>query len=442
MKNPILTLLQNRGTAREKGIYSCCSANEYVIRAALRRAKARDTVVLVEATANQVNQNGGYTGMTPADFRAFLDRLAREEGLPPERVLCGGDHLGPLTWTHLPEREAMKDAEELVRAYVLAGFSKIHIDTSMRVADDDPHARLPDAVIARRGAELCRAAEDAFGLYRREHPDAPAPVYVVGSEVPIPGGARENEDSVNVTAPADCEATLEAFRAAFSGHGLGDAWDRMAALVVQPGVEFADESVIEYDRAAARELMACLKNHPGLVFEGHSTDYQPRECLREMVEDGIAILKVGPALTFTLREGLFALEQIEKELFVMNDFPLSHFRDTMDQAMLEDDGQWAKYYHGTMTKNRFSRAYSFSDRARYYLTNASVCNAVQILLNNLDALGIPMALLSQYMPIQYARVHTGKLPLHAVDLLIDHVGDCIDDYLYAVLEDQPAAIGV
>lgn len=432
--NPIFTLLQNRDSAREKGIYSCCSANEFVIRAALRRAKANDTVVLVEATANQVNQNGGYTGMVPSDFRRFLDQLAREEGFPADKLLCGGDHLGPLTWQGLPEERAMANAEELIRSYVLAGFSKIHIDTSMRVADDDREQRLSDTTIARRGARLCRVAEDAFAQYSKTHPEAPAPVYVIGSEVPIPGGAQENEDSVAVTSPADCEATLAEFRRAFAAQGLEDAWSRVIAIVVQPGVEFADESVIEYDRAAAKELMGCLKNHPGLVFEGHSTDYQPRECLREMAEDGIAILKVGPALTFALREGLFALEQIERELYGVSDFPLSHFRDVLEQVMLEDQSQWAKYYHGSMPQKRYARAFSYSDRARYYLTNARVTDAVRTLLSNLDHTGIPMALLSQYMPVQHARVHDGKLSLKAADLLIDRVGDCIDDYLYAVLE--------
>lgn len=433
-QNPILTLLQNRASAREKGIYSCCSANEYVIRAALRRAKAVDTVVLVEATANQVNQNGGYTGMTPAIFYGFLQRLADEEGVSPEKVLCGGDHLGPLTWQNLPEAQAMSNAEELIWSYVLAGFSKIHIDTSMRVADDDPKQPLPDEVIARRGARLCRTAEDAFAEYVKTHPEAPAPVYVVGSEVPIPGGAQENEDSVAVTNPDACEATLAEFKRAFDAQGLANVWQRVVALVVQPGVEFADESVIEYDRPAAVELMACLKNHPDLVFEGHSTDYQPRECLREMVEDGIAILKVGPALTFALREGLFALERIEQELYGVHDFPCSHFRAVLEQAMLEDSSQWAKYYHGSMAQKRYARAFSYSDRARYYLTNEKVKAAAEALLHNLDAVGIPMALLSQYLPTQYARVHAGCLPLCAADLLIDRVGDCIDDYLYAVLE--------
>ena len=436
IKNPIFELLENRTVAREKGIYSCCSANAYVIRAALRRAKAENTVVLVEATANQVNQNGGYTGMTPKDFRRFLDQIATEEGFPENRLLCGGDHLGPLTWQNLPEMQAMTNAEELIRSYVLAGFSKIHIDTSMRVADDAQDQRLSDAVIARRGARLCQVAEDAFAQYSKDHPEAPAPVYVIGSEVPIPGGAQENEDSVTVTSPEDCEATLEEFRQAFATLGLEDAWSRVIAVVVQPGVEFADESVIEYDRAAAKALMGCLDHHPGLVFEGHSTDYQPRECLREMVEDGIAILKVGPALTFALREGLFALEQIEQELYGVNDFPCSHFRAVLEQVMLEDQSQWAKYYHGSMLQKRYARAFSYSDRARYYLTNPKVVAAVQTLLTNLDNVGIPMALLSQYLPVQYARAHGGQLPLRSADILIDRVGDCIDDYLYAVLDNQ------
>ncbi len=403
-----------------------------MIRAALRRAKANDTVVLVEATANQVNQNGGYTGMTPADFHRFLDRLAAEEGMPPERVLCGGDHLGPLTWQSLPETEAMVNAEELIRAYVLAGFAKIHIDTSMRVADDDPNERLPDTVIARRGAQLCRTAEDAFAEYAQEHPRAPAPVYVIGSEVPIPGGAQENEDSVTVTTPADCEATLLEFQRTFAAQGLEDAWERVVAMVVQPGVEFADESVIRYDRAAARELTAWLKDYPNLLFEGHSTDYQPRERLREMVEDGIAILKVGPALTFALREGLFALEQIERELYAMRDLPLSHFRETLERVMLENTSQWVNYYHGTTPQKRYARAFSYSDRSRYYLNDPRVDGAVRTLLANLDASGIPMALLSLYLPVQCARVRAGMLPLHAADLLIDRVGDCVDDYLYAI----------
>lgn len=429
-KNPLLELLHNRAVAGQAGLWSCCSANEYVIRAALRRARASDTVLLVEATANQVNQDGGYTGMTPADFHAFVEKLAEQEGMPAQRVFCGGDHLGPLTWQHLPETEAMEKARVLVECYVLAGFTKIHLDTSMRLADDDPGVRLSDETIARRGAFLCAAAERAFAQYEQTRPEAVPPIYIIGSEVPIPGGARENEDSVTVTAPADCRATVETFCRTFAAQGLDAAWERVVGLVVQPGVEFADENVITYDRDVARELTRCLDQWPNLVFEGHSTDYQPRACLRQMVEDGIAILKVGPALTFGLREGLFALEQIEKELDGITQ--PSALRETLDQAMLDNDRNWAGYYHGGPEQQRYARAFSYSDRARYYLPDPAVSTAIGRLMDNLNGIKIPPALLSQYLPAQYRRVRDGQIGIQAEDLLTDHVGDWIDDYLYAI----------
>ena len=77
------------------GIYSCCSANEFVIEAALERAKETNTPLLIEATANQVDQYGGYTGMTPQDFMAFVKRKAMEIGVDMQNVYLGSDHLGP-----------------------------------------------------------------------------------------------------------------------------------------------------------------------------------------------------------------------------------------------------------------------------------------------------------------------------------------------------------
>lgn len=329
-----------------KGIYSCCSANEYVLKAALKRGREMNIPVLIEATANQVNQFGGYTGMTPADFYVYVMKLAEAAGVPAENVILGGDHLGPLTWTSLPETEAMENAKELVRQYVLAGFTKIHIDTSMRVADDDINVRLSDDTIARRGAELCEVCEKAYAELKALNCDAEAPVYVIGSEVPIPGGAQEAEESISVTLPEDCLKTYDTFKQKFAEKGLYDAWDRIVGLVVQPGVEFGDADVFEYDSKAAEGLTAVLKELP-LVFEGHSTDYQTAESLKAMVKDGIAVLKVGPALTFALREALFCLENIEKELLSGSGKHLSCFRAILERSMLENDKNWIKHYHGS-----------------------------------------------------------------------------------------------
>ncbi|MDR2157363.1 MAG: class II D-tagatose-bisphosphate aldolase, non-catalytic subunit, partial [Clostridiales Family XIII bacterium] len=199
----------NKGEAK-KGIYSVCSANEYVILAAMESALAKHEHLLVEATANQVNQFGGYTGMAPNDFFSFVQGLAARTGFPADRLILGGDHLGPLTWAKEPEAGAMKKAEELTRLFAAAGFGKIHIDTSMHLADDDASAALPNETVAKRGARLAKAAESGFDEYAKASPDAQRPVYIVGSEVPIPGGARETESGVSVTKPEDFAATVAA----------------------------------------------------------------------------------------------------------------------------------------------------------------------------------------------------------------------------------------
>jgi len=422
---------QKQGEAA--GIYSCCSANEYVLRASMQRAKACGTPLLIEATANQVNQDGGYTGMKPADFFAFAKDLALQEGLPEDLLILGGDHLGPLTWTNLTEKAAMDKASELVRQYVEAGFTKIHIDTSMRAADDDASVRLSDEVIAARGAFLCETAEKAYRSRKAANPGAAAPVYIIGSEVPIPGGAQETEGSISVTTPEDCEKTIQAFHGKFLERNLSDAWERVVGIVVQPGVEFGDTEVFDYDRAKAGRLITYMKKNGQFVLEGHSTDYQTKENLKCMTEDGIAILKVGPALTFAMREGLFALESMETELLKDRGIPLCRMRDTLEAVMLESPDNWKKHYHGDEADLKFARAFSQSDRCRYYLNDERVKNSIEVLLVNLDSVAIPYTLLRQYMPVQYRKVRSGELENKAEALLLDHIGDCCDDYLYATV---------
>jgi len=403
------------------GIFSNCSANEYVLRAVMRRAKQHNLPALIEATANQVNQFGGYTGQTPQMFATWVFELAKKENFDTSMLILGGDHLGPLTWSTIPgisENEAMANAEKLIYDYVRAGFTKIHIDTSMHLSSDDKTKPLSDEIIAKRGARLCQVAESAG-----------SPVYIIGSEVPIPGGATESE-SLEVTSADDCKATIAAFKDAFYERGLHEAWERVVGVVVQPGVEFGEDDVFVYDRQKAGSLCQAIKGST-LVFEGHSTDYQPRWALHEMVEDGIVILKVGPALTFALREALFALENIEKIMMRGRGVILSNFADTLETAMLEVPGNWNKHYHGDGFKQRVNRAYGFSDRVRYYLPEPSVKQSIERLVSNLKD-GAPLPLLSQFMPIQYQRVRDENMQNTADELILDRIGNCIDDYVFAV----------
>ncbi|MGI6511575.1 MAG: class II D-tagatose-bisphosphate aldolase, non-catalytic subunit [Catenisphaera adipataccumulans] len=437
MENALKNIVKLQKAGNPVGICSVCTGNAYVIEAALERAKETDSVVLIESTANQVDQNGGYTGMKPADFYQMVYDKADAIGLDRSRVFLGGDHLGPLTVTDLPEKEAMAYARRLVHDYVAAGYTKIHIDTSMKVADDDPDTRLSDETISRRGAELAKVCEEAYQELKKTRPDAVRPVYIVGSEVPIPGGAQDPKAGMQVTRVEDFKATYKAFEKAFADQGLTETWKDVMAIVVQPGVEEKDAGCEEYDRERAAELMASIKDFPNLVFEGHSTDYQTKYKLRELVEDGVGILKVGPGMTFAMREALFALAYMEdQQLNGAHEAEKSHFIDVLDKAMLADPKYWKKYYHGTDDEIAFKRKFSFSDRSRYYMPNEAVDAAKNKMLENLRKYGINLSTLSQFMPLQYTKVREGTLANDPEALIKDKIKYTIDEYLFATRQEQ------
>ena len=429
MKHPMQEMMEKRRQGIKCGIPSYCSANELVLEIALRRAKMLNQPVLIEATANQVNQYGGYTGMLPKDFYKLVLDMAAEIDLPEQMVILAGDHLGPLTWQNLPEAEAMEKSIELVYQYTRAGFTKIHLDTSMKVADD-AEGLLSTEVIARRGATLYKAAIKGYEELRAEKPEAIRPVFVIDSEVPIPGGAQEAEDSLAVTSVAAFKDTVATYKRVWAEEGVAEGMNDVIAVVVQPGVEFGDDQVFLYDHDAATELCAALKEFPEVCFEGHSTDYQSPACLKAMVEDGIAILKVGPALTYGLREALFSMSLMENELVPAEE--RSNFIDVLEKVMLENPGNWQKHYHGDEKQLHLARKYSFSDRARYYIGQPEVLEAMNKLFANLNANKIPLNMLHQYMPLTYAKVRDGILPLDAKELAMDGVTNFMLDYEYAV----------
>lgn len=431
MNNPLKEIIERRKNGLHAGIPSYCTANELAIEAVIEQAKNMDSPVLIEGTANQINQFGGYTGMTPDTFRDYVYGIAnRVNRFERSRIILGGDHMGPLVWANLPEKEAMSNAKTLVRLCVLAGFTKIHLDTSMKLADDPVNERLSDDVIAERGAVLLEECERAYQTLLKSNPYAVRPVYVIGSEVPIPGGTQEEDASLQVTSVKDFEATLEAYHRKFTEHGIADRWEDVIAVVVQPGVEFGDKDIHPYYRQAARDLSNALKNHPNVVFEGHSTDYQPPAKLREMVEDGVAILKVGPALTFQLREGLFALSMIERELLPAE--KRADFIETLERVMLENPANWQKHYHGSEHDKYLARKYSYSDRCRYYFSLPEIREAITKLFANIDSVEVPAGLFSQFMHRQYRKVMDGMLPMKAAALVKDCVAECAEGYNYAV----------
>jgi D-tagatose 6-phosphate 4-epimerase len=410
MSRPLPPLVSERLTDGRAGVTSVCTAHPIVIEAALSLGLCTGRRILIEATCNQVNQEGGYTGMTPADFRRFVEAIASRVGFHPSRVILGGDHLGPNPWKHLPPDEAMRRAKAMIEAYARAGFTKLHLDTSMGCAGE-PTA-LPDEATAERAADLARVAEGAIG-------DGFAPVYIIGTEVPVPGGARHVLDSVEVTRPEAAHRTVAVHQKAFSDAGLDAAFARAIGVVVQPGVEFASAEVMPYKPDKAERLKGALADLPGFVFEAHSTDYQPAACLDALVRDGFAILKVGPWLTFALREALYGLDCIAGVLDPTS--TSDSLTAALEALMLEEPRHWRKHYEGGPNELRLQRHFSFSDRIRYYWPHPEAQAAVDRLFAKLADKPIPEPLISQYLRGLYPEVVEGSLSARPKELIVGAV---------------------
>jgi D-tagatose-1,6-bisphosphate aldolase subunit GatZ/KbaZ len=414
------------------GIYSICSANRFVLEAAMLQAERDQSLLLIESTSNQVNQFGGYTGQTPAEFVKFVDAVAAAAGFPRKKIILGGDHLGPHVWRNTAASAAMEKAGEMVAAYVSAGYGKIHLDASMPCADDrvDGKGSLRNEIVAARAAELCRVAEQAHGALSAS---APAPLYVIGTEVPVPGGEVAGSKAPAATKANDLRHTLHTVQKAFFSRGLESAWERVIAVVVQPGVEFGDATVFPYDAKKAQALSRFLVPAWSGVYEAHSTDYQTPCALRQMVLDHFAILKVGPWLTFAFREAVFALAEIEKEwLSDRTSVSLSGLPEVVETAMLRNPTHWKSYYHGEEKDLRIARKFSYSDRVRYYWPEPTVAAALQRLAHNLSAYPAPLSLLSQYLPRQANALRNGMLKNQPSELIHDKISEVLDGYAYAV----------
>lgn len=421
--NNLRQIIQSNRQGKSTGIYAVCSAHPLVIEAAIEQAKADKTPLLIEATANQVNQFGGYTGMTPQDFYHYVIEIARCADFPQDKLVLGGDHLGPVCWKNETALSAMDKAAQLIRHYVIAGFKKIHLDCSMPCHDDT--VPLSTEIIARRAALLCSIAEQAaiseFGTSDI--------VYVIGTEVPPPGGADHAITSIEVTDPSDASQTLAEHKLAFGLLDLDDAWSRVVGLVVQPGVEFDHTSVVEYQPQQAQSLKAMISEVDNIVFEAHSTDYQTPASYQQLIKDHFAILKVGPQLTFALREALFALSYIEDHL--IDSDSSSRLREVCEQQMLGSPQHWQPFYQVDARRQSLYRQFSYSDRIRYYWPEQQVSAATARLFSNLSNTEIPLPLLSQFMPEQYRAIRSGLLSNSPRELVKAKIKQVIQTYAHA-----------
>ena len=350
---------QNRA-GKAVAIPSVCSAHPDVLRASLLLAKDLGRHIVIEATSNQVNQDGGYTGMTPADFISFVNVQADETGIDRAQIIFGGDHLGPQAWRTMDADTAMAKADRMVRDYVAAGFAKIHLDCSEGCAGEP--AQLGDEVTAARSARLAQECCDVSADL----------LFVIGTEVPPPGGARVDEHGdIPPTRPEDARQTIAAHDLAF-----GDLSDKIGGLVVQPGVEFSPTAVHALPLDRDPQLAGALSQHPHICLEAHSTDYQDPAAYPRLAALGFAFQKVGPALTFAYRQALYALDQLRDNAGAL--------QAEMERVMLADPSKWQGHFTGDTQSLFQQRHFGLADRIRYYWPQTKAQAAVRDLMSDFD----------------------------------------------------------
>lgn len=390
------TIIARNRAGEAIAIPSVCTAHPDALEACLTLAQSLDQPLVVEATSNQVNQEGGYTGLKPADFIAFVTAIATRTQVDPSRILFGGDHLGPQAWRKLPAETAMEKAHRMVADYAAAGFTKIHLDCSEGCAGEP--AQLPDEITASRSASLAATA--------LAHAPRPAQLlFVIGTEVPPPGGARtDDHGDIPPTTPKAAKATLDAHRDAFTALGL--PLDQIGGLVVQPGVEFSPMEVHHLPMSRDPGLQSALTDWPGVCLEAHSTDYQHPDAYPRLAELGFAFQKVGPALTFAWREALYALDAIRAQNGWASGPSLS---DTMEKVMLANPAYWQAHIHGTSADPRTERHFGLADRIRYYWPDPAAQQAVQRLMSDLDGKRLPDPILAaHFTPIEIASARESR----------------------------------
>ena len=200
-------------------------------------------------------------------------------------------------------------------------------------------------------------------------------------------------------------------------------------MVVQPGVEFGDRRVAIYETAPAAALSAAHDRLPGaMTFEVHATDYQTPEALLQLIDDHFTVLKVGPSLTFALRQTLYALADIEASLpEIANPACLI---DVMERLMLAHPAYWQSHLRGTDEELYDLRHHSLRDRIRYYWSFPDAREAVARLVRNL---GRPICapLLREYLPELYPEIQRKGFQGNPMAIVKLSVRNALEGYVTA-----------
>jgi D-tagatose-1,6-bisphosphate aldolase subunit GatZ/KbaZ len=312
-----------RSTGVRRSIFAACPNSSAVLRAAIRSAKRNNAPVKFAATLNQVDLDGGYTGMTPDEFVKTIREEARQINLEVP-VIIAVDHGGP--WLKDKQRiekwsyeKAMSGIKESFEAVIRAGYDLIHVDPTVDITLPDG-ATISIDTVAGRTLDLIEHAEtfrikNGFGKIS----------YEVGTEE-VHGGLAD----ISVF-----KRFLVLLKEGLRKRKLEDVWP--CFIVGKVGT---DLHTTLFDPVIAGELSAIVKPY-GSFIKGHYSDNVDNP--EDYPLSGMGAANVGPEFTEKEYDALIELDHIEEMLCASGETAKRTFiKEKLWNSVIKS-GRWTKW---------------------------------------------------------------------------------------------------
>lgn len=275
-------------------IFAACPNSLSVIKASLRSAKRNNAPLKFAATLNQVDLDGGYTGLTQKEFVKTIRQEARAINHTGP-VIIAIDHGGPWLkdiqtrekWSYESAMAAVKFSFE---AAIEAGYDLIHVDPTIDITLPKGEIISID-VVADRTVELIVHSEK----FRRKN-NYPPISYEVGTEE-VHGGLADLKVF---------NRFLDLLKDGLRKNKLVDVWP---CFVV--GKVGTDLHTSTFDPKVAKQLTEIVRKY-GSVIKGHYSDNVSNP--EDYPTSGMGAANVGPEFTEREYDGLMELCQAEENL--------------------------------------------------------------------------------------------------------------------------------
>jgi len=326
---PLMDYILNRirelesQTGIKRTIFAACPNSLAVIRAALKAARRCNAPVKFAATLNQVDIDGGYTGLTQAEFVRTIHLHAHNLDVVSP-VIVAVDHGGPwLKDKHRTENwpyiRTMKAVRESFEAAIQAGYDLLHVDPTVDITLPKGQ-NISIETVAGRTLELIGHTEK----YRRDN-NYPRISYEVGTEE-VHGGLADLDVF---------KKFLELLKQGLKQKGLHDVWP---CFVV--GKVGTDLHTTTFDPEVASQLTAIAREF-GSLIKGHYSDNVTNP--EAYPASGMGAANIGPEFTEMEYDALINLERIQQALSSEGRIarPVA-MKDKLWEAVIRS-GRWKKW---------------------------------------------------------------------------------------------------